>query len=90
LFDKDGTPLRAKVDCTFTQYDDVNDYDRQNPTSGGGPVQRVHAIIRGDRLDTIAAEFYQDATKWRAIAEYNNITDPLALHPGQRIVIPEL
>jgi hypothetical protein len=90
LFKVDGTPVRAKVDITFTQHIDVNDYPAQNPTSGGGPIQRVRQVIAGDRLDTIAYEMYGDAAKWRLIAEYNRINDPLALQPGQRLTIPQL
>lgn len=89
LFKSDGTPVRAKVDVTFTQHKDVNDYPNQNPTSGGGPVQRVWSVVRGDRLDNIAARVYGDANKWRAIADYNSITNPLALRPGQRLTIPQ-
>ncbi|MCA9959467.1 MAG: LysM peptidoglycan-binding domain-containing protein [Chloroflexota bacterium] len=90
LFKEDGTPVRAKVEVTFTQHKDVNDYPNQNPTSGGGPVQRLHTIVSGDRLDTIAAKVYGDATRWRAIAEYNQIRDPLKLKAGQRLTIPQL
>ena len=89
LFTKSGTPVRAKVDVTFTQHnDEVEDYP-QNPTSGGGPILRTWQIIRGDRLDNIAAEVYGDATQWRTIAEYNHVDNPLALLPGQEIIIPE-
>lgn len=79
LFKKDGTPVRANVDITFTQYKDVNDYERQNPTSGGGPIERVWRVIAGDRLDTIADRVFDDSSKWRLIAEYNNIADPLSI-----------
>jgi nucleoid-associated protein YgaU len=91
LFKKDGTPVRAKVDITFTQYNDIEDYKNQaqNPTSGGGPVLRTWQVIRGDRLDNIAADVYGDATRWRQIAEYNGLDNPLALRPGQRIIIPK-
>jgi hypothetical protein len=88
LFKPDGTPVRASVSVTFTQYTDVNDYPKQNPTSGGGPIERVWHVVAGDRLDTIAAEVYDDAGKWRLIAEHNRITNPLALHPGQQLCIP--
>jgi len=88
LFKLDGTPVRAKVDVAFTQHKDVNDYPNQNPTSGGGPIQRVRQVVAGDRLDTIAYDVYGDATKWRTIAEQNQITDPLALRPGQLLTIP--
>jgi hypothetical protein len=89
LFKNDGTPVRAKVDVTFTQHVDVNDYPNQNPTSGGGPIQRVWQVTLGDRLDTIATAVYNDATRWRTIADYNGITDPLSLQPGMRLTIPE-
>lgn len=89
LFKHDGTPVRAKVDVTFTQYKDVNDYPRQNPTSGGGEIQRIWRVTQGDRLDTIAAAVYGDATQWRVIAEYNGIVNPAALRNGQRLTIPQ-
>lgn len=88
LFKNDGTPVRANVDVTFTQYTDVNDYPRQNPTSGGGPIERVWQVIAGDRLDTVAAQVYNDAGKWRLIAEHNHVRDPLALRPGMQLRIP--
>ena len=88
LFKQDGTPVRAKVEVTFTQHKDVNDYPSQNPTSGGGPLERVHTVIAGDRLDTIAYAAYGDSTKWRLIAEHNNIDNPFALRTGEHIAIP--
>lgn len=89
LFKQDGTPVRAKVDVTFTQHKDLEDYKNQNPTSGGGPIERIRTVIAGDRLDTIAFTSYGDATKWRQIAEHNKIDNPFALRPGQQIAIPE-
>lgn len=88
LFQPDGTPVRAKVEVTFTQYTDVNDYPNQNPTSGGGPNERIRQVIAGDRLDTIAAEVYRDPSKWRLIAAHNQIDNPLALRTGQLLRIP--
>jgi hypothetical protein len=90
LFDKDGAPLRSEVSITFIQSDNPNTKPHQNPTSGGGPIQEVRKIISGDRLDLIAAEAYGDATQWRLIAEYNHITNPKSLRPGQSITIPPL
>ncbi len=88
LFTRDGKPVRAKVDVTFTQYVDEKDEPPQNPTSGEGPINRIWRVTGGDRLDLIAANVYGDATKWRAIAERNQLTDPLALRPGQLLRIP--
>lgn len=91
LFTPQGTPVRANVQITFTQYTDIKDRReelRQNPTSGGGPVNRIHRVVAGDRLDLIAQEVYRDPSKWRYIAEYNALIDPLALRPGQLLTIP--
>lgn len=89
LFKANGTPVRAKVDVTFTQFNDLDDYPKQNPTSGGGPINRVWRVIAGDRLDLIAATVYGDATRWRLIADRNNIVNPLALRTGQQLFIPK-
>ncbi len=88
LFTADGTPVRAKVDVTFTQYADLDDYPKQNPTSGDGPIQRIWRVTAGDRLDLIAAQVYKDATQWRKIADQNKLVNPLALRPGQMLQIP--
>jgi hypothetical protein len=88
LFKSDGTPVRATVEVTFTQHKDLNDYPNQNPTSGGGDIERVWQVIAGDRIDTIAHEVYGDATRWRTIAEYNQLDNPLQLRSGQQLIIP--
>jgi hypothetical protein len=90
LFDKDGHPVRAEVTITFIESDDPtrHPHERQNPTSGGGEIQEIRQVTRGDRLDLIAANVYGDATKWRLIADHNGITNPRSLQPGQMIVIP--
>ncbi|MEZ4868509.1 MAG: LysM peptidoglycan-binding domain-containing protein [Caldilineaceae bacterium] len=88
LFAHDGTPVRAEVDITFTQYVDLDDYPNQNPTSGGGPIDRVWCVTGGDRIDTIAARVYGSAANWRLIAHYNQLDDPTRLRPGQQLLIP--
>ncbi len=89
LFTHEGIPVRAKVDITFTQYiDEADVWPGQNPTSGGGPINRLWRVVGGERIDLIAAQVYGDATKWRLIAEHNQLVDPLALRPGQLLAIP--
>lgn len=87
LFLPSGVPVRATVDVTFKQY-----YDGTGET---GRLQSAnftkHYIVQsGDTLAGIAAEKYEDPTKWRAIAQENNIDDPLELYPGQLLVIPAI
>ncbi len=88
LFKPDGTPVRASIEVTFTQHKDLEDYPRQNPTSGGGDIERVWRVTAGDRIDTIAYAVYGDASRWRAIANYNHLDDPLTLRAGQQLIIP--
>lgn len=87
LFTQNGKPVRAKVDVSFTEY--KQEPPPQNPTSGGGPPDRLWTVIEGDRLDLIAYKVYNDATEWRRIAERNRITDPLRLRAGQILEIPK-
>lgn len=91
LFDKNGTPVRAEVTTiSFMQSEDPTDYPHQNPTSGAEEVMKKRRVVQGDRLDLIADEVYGDATLWRRIAEFNAITRPRALRPGQVLTIPPL
>ena len=89
-FSSQGTPLRATVDLTLTQYEDGKVFGPQNPTSGTPHPQRAHRVQPGETLDRIAATHYGSASNWRAIAEINGIEDPLALKPGRVLAIPEL
>ena len=88
LFKKDGTPVRAEVQVTLLEF--TEEMAGQNPTSGEGPMQRVHRVQAGDRLDTIAFQVYGDATHWRLIAAYNRLEDPFSLRPGLELGIPEI
>ncbi|MCA9994229.1 MAG: LysM peptidoglycan-binding domain-containing protein [Anaerolineales bacterium] len=91
LFTQTGVPVRAKVDMTFTQHIDRDDYKwrAQNPTSGGSLVEQVWTVEAGQRLDYIATAVYNDPTEWQRIANHNQITNPFQLRPGQKLTIPQ-
>jgi hypothetical protein len=89
-FSSSGTPLRARAALTLTQYQDETAFAAQNPTSGTPRPHRVHRVQPGETLDRISAMHLGDSTKWRSIAEANEIEDPLALRPGSLLAIPEL
>jgi hypothetical protein len=88
MFTHEGVPVRAKVEVNFVQYTDDEKFSYTNPTSGGGAIEQTWKVIAGDRIDNIAAKVYEDATQWPRIAEYNRLTNPLALRPGQILRIP--
>jgi hypothetical protein len=89
-FSSTGMPLRARVDLVLTQYERDLAFGPQNPTSGTPRPHRVHRVQPGETLDRIAAIHYGDPTKWRSIADGNDIEDPLDLRPGALLAIPGL
>lgn len=88
LFLPDGTPVRATADLTLKQTVDENEQPPQNPTSGGLPGNRVWVVKPRETLDWIAYKTLGSSFRWRIIAQTNNLLDPLALTPGQRLTIP--
>ena len=60
----------------------------QNPTSGGQLGYQAHVLIEGESLHSVAWAEYGKASYWRALAEVNDIDDPLRVSPGTRILLP--
>ena len=89
LFLSDGTPVRATLSVVFKEFIDVDHLVRVNPTQSADH-RKTRVVKSGDRIDTIAAEEYEDATQWRAIAEANDLDDPAVLMPGLTLTIPPL
>jgi nucleoid-associated protein YgaU len=89
LFTENGTPVRAKLSCTFkewwTNYDDLNKQDTQS-----SDIAKMHVVKCGDSLSSIAAEEYLDPKLWRPIAIENGIDDPRVLIPGMLLLLPTL
>jgi len=50
----------------------------------------VHTVKDGDSLPSIAYQAYGDATVWRAIAEANDIENPLHIRRGRSLSLPKL
>ena len=49
---------------------------------------RVHEVIDGDRLDTIAFKYYGNSRLWYIIADANEITNPFEIEVGSKLIIP--
>lgn len=87
LFSSEGTPIRAT--CTV-QLEEMpgEKFRKQNPTSGSHDVRRVHRMIAGDTLASVAFAEYGDPTTWRALAAFNHIDDPLRVPTGTVLLLP--
>jgi len=88
IFRKDGTPVQAKVDITIEGQPET--IGGQNPTSHSINSRRVHAMIEGDTLQSVAYKELGKPAYWRAIAELNGIDDPQRVTPGTVLLIPSL
>ena len=55
-------------------------------TAGG---HRVHVVEDGDTLDRLSGRYLGSSADWRQIAFANGILDPLAIMPGDILIIPE-
>ena len=84
----DGSPVRlkAKVDFTGT----MKEKKGTNPTSGGRTNRKTHTLLSGESLATVAHAEFNDAGLWRAIAEENEIDDPMRLRAGAVLLLPSL
>jgi phage tail protein X len=88
LFTPDGIPVRAV--CTVSLEEMSGETQRQNPTSGAKSATNVHVLVEGDTLASIAYKHYGSAKVWRAIAEANEIDDPMRLPVGTALLVPSL
>lgn len=86
VFNKTGTPIQAKVDLTLDG--NIDPLPGKNPTSHATDMRRVHSVVEGETIAMIAFAELGQSTYWRAIAEVNNIDDPMRIRPGQFLLIP--
>lgn len=89
LFRPDGVPLRAKLAVSLKEYRPADVQKRENPTSSPD-FEKSYLVQRGDTLGGIAYKVYRDPTRWRAIADANDIRDPRRLPVGRTLTLPRL
>ena len=86
LFTAGGLPIRGTATVNLEEI--AGEQSGQNPTSGTLAARRVHTVVTGDSLASIAYREYGDPTVWRAVAAANDVDDPLRLRAGTVLVIP--
>lgn len=87
LFYASGIPARATVDVTFKEFTEGTEQAGKNRSA---TFDKRRTVRRGDTLSGIAGREYGDPGNWRPIAAANGIDDPLAVYPGQVLVIPAI
>lgn len=85
MFLDDGTPVRARLNVTFKEFEAVEVQIRSGLFLG---PPTVHNLLEGETLSQLAHEFLGDPGAWRRIAEQNDIDDPRRIPPGTSLLIP--
>ena len=89
LFSNDGTPLRAICKVVFKEYATAATQLSNTRRESADHTKRM-ALREGETLSSLAAREYNDSSKWRAIADANNIDDPENISAGTIVELPPL
>jgi hypothetical protein len=89
LFSPQGIPLRATLTVSLKEYKTLAEQIAEI-NAQSADHSHTHLVQTGETLSQISSSVYNDPTQWRAIANRNNLLDPLNLQPGQILEIPPL
>ncbi len=85
FFMESGAPVRATLEVVFKEYESI-EIKIESGFFVAPPTLRN--ITEGETLTGLAADVLGDPAQWRAIAEANDIDDPLTIPAGTAITIP--
>jgi hypothetical protein len=89
LFKPNGDPLRAKISATFVKYEtEAAIFAANHISSPDLSHQRVSK--KGDRLDLLSYDIYDDPAFFLEVARVNELTSPRNLKPGLELVFPPI
>lgn len=89
MFLETGIPVRAKLSVTFKSWKSKKDQVKDKPQHSADRTKH-QMLNQGEQLWMVAAQQYDDPTRWREIAKANGIDNPRVPPTGTRIVVPRL
>jgi nucleoid-associated protein YgaU len=89
MFHPDGTPARATLSVSFKEYRTLAE-QLVTPRLESADKTKRRVVVGKDRLWSIAAREYDDATEWVRIAEANDLDDPREIEAGDWLLIPPI
>jgi len=89
LFRPDGSPLRATVALSFTEF--LN-YREAQAKAGRSSPDLTHSVLvrEGDTLPLLCKQIYGDPSYYLEVARHNGLRDIRKLLPGSRLSFPRL
>lgn len=89
MFDRNGTPIRAKLDTVFVG--DVSEETRTRTEDRRSPdLAKVHTVKAGESLPLLAQKAYNSSTYYLDLARYNQLDHFRELKSGMEIRLPSL
>jgi nucleoid-associated protein YgaU len=89
LFSKSGSPLRAKLACSFKEYS-FEELIKAEEQKKSPDVTHIRVVQQGDRLPNMCERIYGDAKLYLQVARANNLLDYRNLTPGSKLFFPPL
>lgn len=76
--------------CAYLQYDNGDiSMEREPYTYYANANDKVHTVLGGETIWSIAFQYYQDSGLWYVIADANDIVDPISeIIEGVELIIP--
>ena len=87
LFRPDGTPLRATLRATFTEYT-LPILEQLQGFLSSPDITHIRTIAANDRLDLMSYNIYKDSKYYMELAKVNNINNFRKLKVGNKLVFP--
>jgi hypothetical protein len=89
MFLPDGTPVRARLQVTFNHFL-PSDLESKEVKRESANLSKLHVVLGGETMSSIAAQEYNNPALWRPIALANSIESPRKLQVGMGLSIPKL
>lgn len=89
MFDKDGIPLRARMDMVIEGYPEDGSGGSRIPLASPDRT-KARVVTDGSSIWELAGKEYDDVGRWREIAKANSVMDPFAIPSGTVLKVPAL
>jgi len=89
MFDKDGTPLRAKITASFSgTVDDDLRSKQEKPSSPD--LTHLRTVLEGDTLPIMTERIYGSSKYYLQVAQANQLNNFRDLKPGDKLFFPPI
>ena len=90
LLRSNGSPVRAVIKATFSEYKTPKQQERENPLSVSTALTQIRNVFEGDNLPNLAQRIYGDANRYLDIASENGLNNVRELLSGDRLEFPPI